>query len=897
MTHTIKKILLLFVIISAPGFLLNAGETGVITVMPSIDRCFTTFLICPVSQQDQAETPSVSVCREGTKSPFGSVWSSVSGRNPKMVEIEKPGIYAVYIKLVPPEKGSYRFIFGSYADGRIIYQGIEKARFFPHTDYWINSRPFTLDLPSRGGHLLFLFGSRHGRCGFYLQSSSPDITSQLILKRDPLRKERIAADSLSCVPSRRFISGNDVLRLSIQKNAGMPRSAKNFAVDAVFKSSQGKILHRTGKKECRISGKGRTAASFSWKPEGVTVCKTEAAVTFSLDKTVLGTVTQNFYFPDMIAERTAVLLKQLKTAEKELGKPVPLAGLALEKARLLAGKTPRTDKTGARIIEMIEQTPRIISAAGNGRDPLENRKGYIERAYYSRIDNSCQPYRMYVPSQYRAGDPVPLFVYLHGYVPSYTKAEWLEEPVSITRHMEKHTCILAVPFGRSNTDFQTVGEVDVMRVIREVRQKYTIDPMRMYIIGYSMGGSGMWTIMQHYPDRFAAGISIGGRTDYYLWKNINRADLPPFKRLLIDNNNPISSPGNFMNTAFRIFHGEQDPLVKIGHSTVMQRVLEKNGINSVLTVVRGRMHWISADVFTEYNPVTWALSHKLHSYPERIHFTAYTPKYRRCFWAEILSFREYGVPAVISAHFSQNRFNVKHTNVARFRIRLPEHMSGKQKIMCMVNGKPAVLTVKHGSVIETGTSPSGSGTVSKNRVCGPLKEVFNAPFTVAYGPSFSGATCRNKARAFIREWEAFAKGSPPLISSENITQALSSRRNLVLFSDPVKGSYAERILKKTPVRITKTSYSIGSETFSSRNRGIAFIYPHPDHPERCFAFFSGLRWGTSLPVNHKFDHIPDYIIFTSGTNDDGSNRAAAAGDFDINWKFSKKLLYRALSAP
>jgi len=868
---------------------LYAADTSETTILQSSGQCFTSFLMSPAVQPLPEKIPSVSACREGAASPFGGVWMAVSGRSPKMVEPDEPGIYAACIKLVPSKQGAYTFRFGSYADGIAYFKGKEIARFPPHFEYWVNSTEFTVRLPASGAHLLFVFGSRFGRSGIFLSSNNRSVVAKLALTDTPLRKEKLAVASLACRPDRRFIGRGQTLRLSIRREAGLPSAVRDMNVHAVFRSVEGKTLYSTEKKTYNPSGADIPSVSFSWKPGSISVCKAAADVIFKVGNTAVGTITQNVYFPDTISKRISLLSSRLKQEEFRLGRPLPLACLALEKARILNRKKPRTDAVGTHVIETIENVPLMISAARRGLDVIEGKTGYIERAYFSPVDNSCQPFRMYIPSGYRRGHPVPLFIYLHGYVPSYTKADWVDEPLFLTRLMEKHTCILGVPFGRSNTDFQTVGEIDVMRVISEIRKKYTVNGRRIYIIGYSMGGSGMWTIMQHYPDRFAAGISIGGRTDYYLWKEIDRGTLPPFKQLCIDNNNPVCAPGNFTNKAFRIFHGEKDPLVKIGHSVRMHRILQENGTTSSLTVIPDRMHWIAETVCSDHGIAEWALRHELPEYPKRVDFTSYTPKYRKCFWAEITSFAEYGKPAKIFCEYTGSGFRVTRSNVSGFRLALPSTMRKKPFVTLTVNGTEQKCSVKQGGYVEVGTSDREKQT--KNRMPGPFKEVFNAPFTVVYGSSFSKKSCRDKARAFISEWEQFAKGSPPVISSKNITDAYASERNLVFFSDPVQGSYLARILEKTPVRITPSSYIVGPKTFRSKGRGFAFVYPHPEHPERYIAVFSGLRWGTSLPVNHKFDHVPDFIVFSEKTNRDGSNQAAAAGFFDMEWKFSKRLLF------
>ncbi len=60
------------------------------------------------------------------------------------------------------------------------------------------------------------------------------------------------------------------------------------------------------------------------------------------------------------------------------------------------------------------------------------------------------------------------------------------------------------PWGRYSNAFRFAGEVDVMEALAEVQRRYRIDPDRISIRGFSMGGAGCWHLASHYPDRFFA---------------------------------------------------------------------------------------------------------------------------------------------------------------------------------------------------------------------------------------------------------------------------------------------------------------------------------------------------------------------------------------------------------
>jgi Predicted peptidase len=54
---------------------------------------------------------------------------------------------------------------------------------------------------------------------------------------------------------------------------------------------------------------------------------------------------------------------------------------------------------------------------------------------------------------------------------------------------------------------------ELAKLVEQLTNTYRIDRQRLYVTGLSMGGSGTWSLITEYPDRFAAAIPICGRGD------------------------------------------------------------------------------------------------------------------------------------------------------------------------------------------------------------------------------------------------------------------------------------------------------------------------------------------------------------------------------------------------
>lgn len=168
----------------------------------------------------------------------------------------------------------------------------------------------------------------------------------------------------------------------------------------------------------------------------------------------------------------------------------------------------------------------------------------VEHAYFARNDQSPQPYFVYRPPDLPVDKPVPLVIFLHGYVPGTARTDPYLVSDFVLRLADRAKCILVIPHGRTNTDFQYAGEVDVMRVKAEMLAFYPVDPDRVYLLGVSMGGAGAWQVACHYPDHFAATAPINGQADWFRFWHQHfgypaREELPDHLNYLIALNNPL----------------------------------------------------------------------------------------------------------------------------------------------------------------------------------------------------------------------------------------------------------------------------------------------------------------------------------------------------------------------
>jgi len=146
-----------------------------------------------------------------------------------------------------------------------------------------------------------------------------------------------------------------------------------------------------------------------------------------------------------------------------------------------------------------------LGAVEAGGRPWAGRRGDFRMAYRSSVDNTLQPYRLFVPSAYDGSKAFPLILALHGVGRDENFYFDSVEDGQIKAIAEKRGYIVACPRGRDPLSlFGGDGERDAMDVLASVRGFFKVDPARVYLAGHDTGGAAAWSIAMHRPGVFAA---------------------------------------------------------------------------------------------------------------------------------------------------------------------------------------------------------------------------------------------------------------------------------------------------------------------------------------------------------------------------------------------------------
>lgn len=217
--------------------------------------------------------------------------------------------------------------------------------------------------------------------------------------------------------------------------------------------------------------------------------------------------------------------------------------------------------------EALKEATAMLDALSAGNDAFASRRGEFKKAYRSKVDNSLQPYQVFVPSAYDKSKATPLVIALHGmggdensYFLSYGQGAFKVEA-------EKRGYIVACPKGRKPASmYMGDAEKDVMDVIAEMRRDYNIDADRIYLTGHSMGGFGTWSVAMSHPEVFAAIAPVAGGS-----------------------NTPVGM-SKIAHIPEIVIHGDNDHTVPVERSRVMVDMGKKLGMEIKYLEVPGGDH-------------------------------------------------------------------------------------------------------------------------------------------------------------------------------------------------------------------------------------------------------------------------------------------------------------------
>ncbi len=555
-----------------------------------------------------------------------------------------------------------------------------------------------------------------------------------------------------------------------------------------------------------------------------------------------------------------------------------------------------------------------------GRAPWTNQAARRLHGYVSDLDGSVQPYALRIPVSYDGTKPVRLYVWLHGRDQRLTEAAFLDRAQRVTPSTSNPADegqIQLDVYGRWNgIAFHWAGEADVFEAIAAVRQRYKIDPQRIILRGFSMGGCGAWHIALHHPGFFAA-AEIGAGT----WPL--RSQLPGFPAY---QEGPLRIYENILDWSLNAFnlpiagHGGENetgtssippppPGTKtrgqLESSLRVRAQLEKEGFPSAGDPFDLRVPGTPARFFISKNTghgtgpeVRQKLDVFLKEHGDRglvpadhIRFVTFTTRYPSSGWVTVEHLAKHYQRAEVNARRLEagRRYELTTQNITRLTLR--ETVSAQTLSIDgqTLSVKPAPqLTIEKSNGRWAMAKPV-KGLHKIHALQGPIDDAFLSPFLLVRptGQPWNVAAHEQALRLLARFDRLYAKGlraHPRVKDDKDVTAEDIAKYNLVLFGDPGSNRWIARIQGKTPLRWSRQQVSLGAQSYPAADHIPALVYPNPLAPNRYVVINSGMTIeDREYRGEYGMPRLGDYAILKAKAKEEWPD-VIAAGLFSETWQ-------------
>lgn len=537
----------------------------------------------------------------------------------------------------------------------------------------------------------------------------------------------------------------------------------------------------------------------------------------------------------------------------------------------------------------------------------------VAGGFRSNIDGSYQPYGVVLPQGWSAdhSPPLRLDVWLHGRGETVSEAAFMDQRMRDLGQYTPSNTIVLHPYGRYCNAFKFAGEIDVMEVVAHVQEIFAIDPQRITIRGFSMGGAGCWQLAVHYPDVWAAANPGAGFSETTQFLKIFQDEIfqpTPYQQKLLHWYDCPDWTNNLRHVPTIAYSGEIDRQKQA--ADVMQAAFEERGLQLPHVIGPQTAHKIHEDSKIEIEE--W-LSTKLQAgkprLPKQIDFTTYSLRYHRLAWLSVEGLNQHWQEARVQAELQDNVIAITTQNVNRMRLEFADqsfashaavsiHIDGDHLQVAAGNhgGLQVVLSKRKSWQTDDDTNSATQPRVKRPGLQGPIDDAFMGRFAfVPPTPVTDGAAVqRSPVDLWIateyahatREWRRHFRGDvvelqASELSSDNLQQ------NLILFGTPQSNPFIAKIVDQLPFDWTATSLTFAGKTYSSAEHAPILIYPNPLSPEHYIVLNSGFTYREYAYLNNarQIPMLPDWAItnITDGSTSQTPGTILAAGFFDESW--------------
>ena len=486
--------------------------------------------------------------------------------------------------------------------------------------------------------------------------------------------------------------------------------------------------------------------------------------------------------------------------------------------------------------------------------------------FFSDVDDSEQPYGLYLPKNYDEKKKYPLVIMLHGAQSNHRLSlkrvfgfsnQQGENDLEATRYFQPWAdvgYIVASPYARGTMGYKGIPEKDVWDVVADVKRRFNIDEDRTYLTGLSMGGGGTLWIGFTRPDVWAAIAPV--------------CPAPPF--------GTVERAPNALNFPVHFFQGGADPTVNPEGTRQWRKRLEDLGTKVEYVEYPGVGHNSWEKAYADEAIFKWFGQFKRNRFPDRVRYVTDAYQYPGAYWVAFDKLTP-GTFAKVDAKFqAPNRVEIATSDLDAFTLNLAGHPK-------YVKGRPVEIAIDGATLKATGdsiglTKTGGVWAIGKYErpvnakragLEGPLGVAIDRRHVYVYGtagsPTREEVQSRRAVAVRAASWAGNSNaGSGLLLNMRSVADAQVrpsdfQTSDLVLFGTKETNTVIAKFADQLPLQLSA----------DAQGYGLVYVYPVNGH---YFVVGSGVPW---FPLT---DPVPQFGGGRGGPPPSGAaGRGAAPG--------------------
>jgi len=585
---------------------------------------------------------------------------------------------------------------------------------------------------------------------------------------------------------------------------------------------------------------------------------------------------------------------------------------------------------------LLDEAKKRIASLKENKTPWMDGAGQKVLGFYSKLDDSAQPYGVEIPEGLEIGKKeIPMWIWLHGRGDTSNDLAFVYSKLMAKKpgQFQPKGTIVIHPFGRYCNGWKSAGEVDVFECRDDAIARFKVDTNRIALAGFSMGGAGAWHMGAHFADQWACVHTGAGFVDVKRYQKLTPEKMPvAYEQTLWGLYDVPDYARNFLNVPLISYSGEQD--AQRDSAEYMMEVLAKEGLKPPHLIGAGMGHKYHPETIKEVQAlVEKAVEKGRDLFPNEIHIQTKTPLYGRMKWMNLHGLEESWKDARLDAKVLDGQaIEIKTSNVTRVVFYPPPQVrKGGDKLKVQIDGSELTLNIgpempKFQTFMSSGPKVAGGfcrlikengkwrdfGNATPFQHEGPeggkpsshpglMDTSFMKRFLVVLpdGKSSSpevDAWVQAESSHFITRWRSLMRGDARVVKASEIKDIYEAGKtqSLILWGTPESNSCIKAVLSSLPVKWDAQHLSMlslkGNRPASDASKNVLLLtYPALKSAGFEVVINSGLTFREAHDRTNSLQNpkLPDWAILdiTQAPTAESAGKVVEAGFFtDAAWQ-------------